>query len=309
MKYLKIKDDLTVSRIGFGCMRIADLSVEEVEKLIETAFEEGINFFDHADIYGKGKSEAVFGEVLKKHPDWRKKMIIQTKCGIRFCEHTNYYDFSKEHILNSVEASLKRLHTDYLDVLLLHRPDTLMEPEEIAEAFNELYNSGKVHYFGVSNMNPMQMELLQKHLEHKIMFNQLNLNPVKTGMLSNTLFTNRIENEAVDRDGSVLDYCRLHDITIQPWSIMQISSKEGSYLNNPNYKELNDLLEVYAQKYNVPKTAIVMAWILRHPAKMQPLFGSTNSVHIKEMCKGIDVTLTKEEWYSIYVKGLGRRLP
>lgn len=309
MKYLKIKEDLTVSRIGFGCMRIGELSVDEVEKLIECAFEQGINFFDHADIYANGNSEKLFGEVLKRHPEWRSKMIIQTKCGIRTCEHTNYYDFSKEHILNSVEGSLKRLNTDYLDVLLLHRPDTLMDPKEIAEAFNELQDSGKVKYFGVSNMNPMQMELLQKHMCQRIMFNQLNFNPIKTGMLSNTLFTNRIEKEAIDHDGAVLDYCRLHDITIQPWSIMQISSKEGTYLNHPNYKELNDLLDEYAQKYKVSKTAIIMAWILRHPAKMQPLFGSTNIHHIKEMCEGINVELSKPEWYSIYVKGLGRKLP
>lgn len=309
MKYLKIKDDLKVSRIAFGCMRLGNLSVEEVEALIETAFEEGINFFDHADIYCDGNSERLFGEVLKKHPDWRKKMILQTKCGIRKCEHTNYYDFSKEHILNSVEGSLKRLNTDYIDVLLLHRPDALMNPKEVAEAFNELQRSGKVRHFGVSNMNPMQMELLQKHMCQRIMFNQLNLNPVKAGMISSSLFTNRIEKESLDHDGGVLDYCRLKDITIQPWSILQISSKEGSYLDHPDYKELNELLDLYANKYNVGKTAIVMAWILRHPAMMQPLFGTTKKEHIKELCKGKNIELTREEWYSIYVKGLGRRLP
>lgn len=309
MKYLKIKEDLTVSRLGLGCMRFGEMSVEELEELIETALKEGINFFDHADIYGGGNSEHLFGEVLKKHPQWRKKMIIQTKCGIRKCEHTNYYDFSKEHILNSVEESLKRLHTDYIDVLLLHRPDTLMEPKEIAEAFNELQRSGKVKYFGVSNMNPMQMELLQKFMCQRIMFNQLNFNPIKASMISNEIFTNRVEPEAINRDGSTLDYCRLKDITIQPWSIMQISSKEGTYLDSPKYKELNDLLAEYAQKYKVSKTAIIIAWILRHPAMMQPLVGTTNPIHLKEMCEAMHVELSRIEWYSIYVKGLGRRLP
>lgn len=309
MKYLTIKDNLKISRIGYGCMRMAGLSVEKVESLIATAFEEGINYFDHADIYGKGESERVFGEVLKRHPEWRQKMVLQSKCGICFGEHTNYYDFSKEHILSSVEASLQRLNTDYLDILLLHRPDTLMDPKEIAEAFDVLYESGKVKYFGVSNMNPMQIELLRKHVKHPILFNQLNFNPVKTGMVDNQFFTNRTEKEAYDHDGSLLDYCRLHDITIQPWSVFLISSKEGSYLNNPKYEELNTMLDTYAKKYNVTKTAIVMAWILRHPANMQPLFGSTNREHIKEMCAGVNVHLTREEWYNIYVKGLGRRLP
>lgn len=308
MKYLKIKDDLKISRIAFGCMRIAELKIEELETLVKVALQEGINFFDHADIYGGGKSEEMFGEVLKRHPEYREKMIIQTKCGIRHGK-VNYYDFSKEHILQSVETSLKRLNTDYIDVLLLHRPDTLMEPHEVAQAFCELQNSGKVHHFGVSNMNPTQIALLQKELNQRVMFNQIQFSPATSGIVTNGLFVNCNQEEALDHDGSLLEYCRLKDITIQPWSILQQPNWKGTFLDSEEYLELNETLQEYADQYNVTKTAIVMAWILRHPAKMQPIFGTTKPEHIKEMCKGMDIELSREDWYYIYTKGLGTLLP
>ena len=308
MKYLQLKDDLKVSQLAFGCMRIADMNVEELEDLVTTAINEGINFFDHADIYGGGKSEELFGEVLKRNPDMRKKMIIQTKCAIRRGK-VGYFDFSKEHIIRSVEESLKRLQTDYIDILLLHRPDTLMEPCEVAEAFNELKASGKVKYFGVSNMNTLQMELLQSGVKQKLLFNQLQFSPIHAGMLTGGLFANMKEEQAVDHDGSILEYCRLKGITIQPWSIMQASWAEGTFLDNPDYQEFNDCLQVYADNYKVSKTAIVIAWILRHPANMQPIFGTTKKTHLIEMCKGCDITLTREDWYYIYTKAIGRKLP
>lgn len=308
MKYLQIKDDLKVSQLAFGCMRISEMSVKELEALVAAALEEGINFFDHADIYGGGKSEELFGEVLSRHPEYRKKMIIQTKCAIRRGK-VGYFDFSKEHIINSIDLSLKRLQTDYIDVLLLHRPDTLMELNEVAEAFNELQASGKVKYFGVSNMNAMQMELLQSGLKQKLLFNQLQFNPIHAGMVTSGLFVNMKEPQSIDHDGSILEYCRLHNVTIQPWSIMQASWEEGTFLEHPNYKEFNDCLQAYADKYNVSKTAIVIAWILRHPANMQPIFGTTKIKHLKEMSEGCNIELPREDWYVIYTKAIGRMLP
>ncbi|MDF9825674.1 putative oxidoreductase [Breznakia sp. PF5-3] len=308
MKYLQLAEDLKVSQLAFGCMRISEMEVDELAELIKVALDEGINFFDHADIYGGGKSEELFGEVLKKHPEYREKMIIQTKCAIRRGK-VGYFDFSKEHIINSVNQSLKRLQTDHIEILLLHRPDTLMDPKEVADAFQELYDSGKVKYFGVSNMNSMQMELLQSEVKQKLLFNQLQFSPIHAGMVTNGLFVNMKEEQAIDHDGSILEYCRLKKVTIQPWSIMQASWEEGTYLDNPDYQEFNDCLQAYADAYKVSKTAIVIAWILRHPANMQPIFGTTKAKHIQEMCAGCDIELSREDWYEIYIKAIGRILP
>lgn len=309
MKYFQLNEDLKVSQVVFGCMRISELSIEELETLVNKSLDLGINFYDHADIYGGGKSETLFGEVLARNPKMREKMILQTKCGIRKGEHVGYFDFSKEHILNSVDQSLKRLQTEYVDVLLLHRPDTLMDPKEIAEAFKELYESGKVKYFGVSNFNPMQVELLQKYVPYKLLFNQLQLSPVHSGMMTNGLFVNMKEEQAIDKDGSVLEYCRLHDITIQAWSIMQASWAEGTFLDHPDYKDLNDCLAYYAKKYGVEKNSIVVAWIANHPANIQAVCGTTKVNNLENLAKGSDVKLKREEWYEIYIKAIGTRLP
>ena len=206
MKNIKIgNSDLEVSEIGLGCMRIAGIEKNVAEKIVKTSLEEGINFFDHADIYGGGKSEEVFAEAINMNDDIREKIILQTKCSIR----KGSYDFSKEHIISSVDASLKRLKTDYVDTLLLHRPDTLMEPEEVCEAFSELYNKGKVKHFGVSNHNPMQIELLNKYLDNKIIINQLQFSIMHTGMIDSGLNVNMKIDPSIDRDGSILEYCRL----------------------------------------------------------------------------------------------------
>lgn len=308
MKYLKLNEELKVSQLVFGCMRISEMSVNELDELIKCALDEGVNFFDHADIYGGGKSESLFGEVLKLHPEYREKMLIQTKCAIRRGK-VGYYDFSKEHILNSVEQSLERLQCGYIDVLLLHRPDTLMDFEEVAEAFNELQKSGKVKYFGVSNMNSVQMKMLQKHLDQKLLFNQLQFSPIHSGMITSGIFANMKEEQSLDHDGSILEYCRLKDITIQAWSIMQASWEEGTFLDHPDYAEFNECLQEYANQYKVSKSAIVAAWILRHPANMQAIFGTTSTVHLKEMAAGCDIELSREDWYYIYTKAIGRMLP
>ncbi|MDP4146458.1 MAG: aldo/keto reductase family oxidoreductase [Bacillota bacterium] len=305
MKTINIANgEIKASEISLGCMRIDSLSKGDASKLINTALEEGINFFDHADIYGGGRSEEVFADAIDMNPSVREKLILQSKCGIR----KGFFDFSKEHILNSVDGILKRLRTDYLDVLLLHRPDTLMEPEEVAEAFSTLHSSGKVRYFGVSNQRPLQIELLNKYLNHKIIINQLQLSLTNTGMIDAGLNVNMKNDASIDRDDSVLEYCRLKDITIQTWSPFQYGFFEGVFLDNDKFPELNKKINEFAEAKGVPNTAIAIAWILRHPARMQPIAGTTNAKRLKDICKASQVELTREEWYELY-RAAGNILP
>lgn len=308
MKYFPIKGtNLNVSNIVMGNMRITQLSTSEAEKLIRTAMDEGINFFDHADIYGGGESEKLFAEAIQMNPTIREKMIIQSKCGI--VSKDNYYDFSKEHILSSVDGILKRLNTDYLDILLLHRPDPLMDPEEVAEAFDELHNSGKVHYFGVSNHNPAQIELLQKYVSHKLVVNQLQFSIAHTPMINSGIALNMNIDQSINRDASVLEYCRLHDITIQAWSPYQTGFFEGPFLGDlEKFPKLNQTIDEIAERYNVTNTAIATAWITRHPANIQVILGTTNVQRLQDACKGSDIPLTREEWYRIY-KAAGNIVP
>lgn len=305
MKNLIIGDtNLEVSEVGLGCMRITELQdKKEVQNLIDTAMDQGIDFFDHADIYDGGHAEEVFGEVVE--PAMRQNMIIQSKCGII---PGKAYDFSKEHILRSVEESLKRLRTDYLDILLLHRPDTLMEPEEVAEAFELLEKSGKVRYFGVSNQNSMQIELLNKYCGNRIKINQLQFSIAHCDIVDSGLNVNVHSEAGANRDGSILEYCRLKDITIQAWSPFQYGMFEGVFLNNEKFPKLNKLVDELAEKYQVTNNAIAVAWILRHPARIQPIVGTTNKNRLTDICKASEVNLTREEWYALYMAA-GKVLP
>lgn len=296
---------LQVPALAVGCMRINGVEKAQAERFVQTAMEEGANFFDHADIYGGGDCEAVFADAVHMSPTVREKMILQSKCGIR---PGVAFDFSKEHILASVEGSLKRLRTEYLDVLLLHRPDALVEPQEVAEAFDKLQSSGKVRHFGVSNQNPMQMQLLQKDVKQPIVANQLQLSITNATMISQGLHVNMLDGTAVGRDGSVLDYCRLHDITIQPWSPFQYGFFEGVFLGSEKFPELNAKIDQLAEKYGVGNTAIAMAWLMRHPAKMQPVTGTMNTERLKDCIKAADIYLTRDEWYEIYLAA-GNDLP
>lgn len=295
---------LSASEISLGCMRINSLESKEAERLINTAIDEGIDFFDHADIYGGGQSEEVFSKAVGMSSSKRDRLIIQSKCGIR----KNQYDFSKEHILSSVDGILKRLNTEYLDILALHRPDTLMEPEEVAVAFGQLHRSGKVRYFGVSNFNPMQIELLNKYLKHKIIINQLQLSLTNTGMIDSGFNVNTKFETSIDRDGSILEYCRLKDITIQAWSPFQYGFFEGVFLGSEKYAELNIKINELSEKYNVSDAAIAIAWILRHPAKIQPILGTTNADRLKAICKASQVDMSRTEWYELYLAA-GNKLP
>ncbi|WP_318616345.1 aldo/keto reductase [Sporosarcina sp. YIM B06819] len=308
MKYNQIKHtDLNVSNIIMGNMRLPQLSLVEIEQLIRTALDEGINFFDHADIYGQGRSEELFAEAIQMNSSIRDKMIIQSKCGIKGKE--NYFDFSKEHILDSVDGILKRLQTDYLDLLLLHRPDPLMEPEEVAEAFEVLHSSGKVKYFGVSNHNPAQIELLQKYTPHKLVVNQVQLSIAHTPIIDAGISLNMNIDQAINRDSSVLEYCRLHDIQLQAWSPFQNGFFEGPFLGDlEKFAELNKVIDDLAALYHVTNTAIATAWITRHPANIQVVLGTTNPQRLKDACAGAEIKLTRKEWYDIY-KAAGNIVP
>ena len=295
---------LNASEISLGCMRIADMETSAVDALVKTAVDVGINFFDHADIYGGGLSEEVFAHSVQRLGFPRSQLILQSKCGIR----KGFWDFSKEHILDSVEGILKRLKTDYLDVLLLHRPDALVEPEEVAQAFEQLHQRGLVRHFGVSNHNPSQLELLQASVPMKLQVNQLQFSITNTGMIDHGLNVNMEINRSVDRDGGVLDYCRLKKITIQPWSPFQFGFFEGAFLNNPKFPKLNQVIDAMAETYGVSNTTIAIAWILRHPAGMQPIVGTTNPERVRQVALASGVSLTRQEWYEIY-QAAGNTLP
>ena len=295
---------LEVPSVAVGCMRIDSLDKKEAERFVQTALELEANFFDHADIYGDGVCEEIFAEAIHMNPAIRENIFLQSKCGIR----EGSFDFRKEYILQSVDGILKRLRTDYLDVLLLHRPDALVEPEQVAEAFDRLLESGKVRNFGVSNQKPMQIQLLQKHLKQRIVANQLQLSITNATMISNGINVNMENASAVDRDGSVLDYCRLNDITVQPWSPFQYGFFEGAFLGSDRFPDLNQCLEEIAKGYDVSPTTIALAWILRHPARMQPVTGTTKIGRLKDCIKATEIHLTHEEWYRIYLSA-GNLLP
>lgn len=292
-----------VPAVVLGIMRIG--GAEDPVAVLETAVEQGITFFDHADIYGQGKSEEIFSDALSKTSIQREDIFVQSKCGI---VSGKMYDFSKKHIIEAVEGSLKRLKTDYLDSLLLHRPDTLMEPEEVSEAFNELELAGKVRYFGVSNFNPGQIELLKKAVKQPLQANQLQFGLMHTGMVDSGINVNRIESGSVDHDGGILEYSRLEDMTIQAWSPYQAPHGDGVYIGHSKFLELNKKLEEMAEKYGTTPTGIASTWILRHPANMQVIAGTMNVNRIEQIAKAADIEMTREDWYSLYMAA-GNNLP
>ena len=298
---------LQVPVIVAGCMRLDRLDVTEAAKYIENAVAHEVNFFDHADIYGGGACEELFGTALKLTGIDRENLFIQSKCGI---VRGVMYDLSKEHILASVDGILKRLGTEYLDSLLLHRPDALVEPEEVAAAFDELESAGKVRHFGVSNMKPMQIELLKNCVKQPLSVNQLQVSTVHSSVISNGVEVNMLTNGAVDRDGSVLDYCRLNDITIQAWSPLQYRSGtiKGAFFQYDDFSALSQKLEEMGGKYEVSAAAMAIAWLLRHPAGMQVLIGTMNAERFDEICKACEIQLSREDWYQIF-KAAGNVLP
>ena len=304
MIHRRLGGKLPVSAIAMGCMRL-DGAKDSPDRVIGTALELGIDCFDHADIYGGGRCEELFGDWLAAHPSARDAITIQTKCGIR----RGCYDFSKEHILSSVEGSLRRLRTDRVDVLLLHRPDTLMEPEEVAEAFDALEQAGKVRFFGVSNHNPMQIELLKTAVRQPLIVNQLQFSVPESGLVTSGLNVNMKNEESVMRDGSGLEYHRVKGITIQAWSPFQGGFFKGPFVGDrEKYPALNEKLDEMAEKYGVTPLAVAAAWILRHPARMQVVSGSVSPDRMRQIAAGAEITLSREDWYAVYLAA-GFRLP
>lgn len=308
MRYITLgQDDKELSEIVLGMMRIKDKSVKEVEELVETALSVGINAFDLADIYGRGRCEELLGLVLKNRPDLREKMWIQSKYGIRIEEFT-YFDFSKDYIIKSVDGILQRLKIDHLDSLLLHRPDALMESDQVAEAFDLLYKQGKVRDFGVSNQNPMMMELLKKDVKQPLAVNQLQLSAAFTPGFESAFHVNMEDSQAAMRDGSIFEYCQLHDVVIQAWSVLQFGYFKGNFVGNEKFQALNQVLDRLAIKYGVTSSTIAISWILRYPAKMQAVVGTTNPKHLREVSRAANFSLTRKEWYEIYLAA-GNNLP
>ena len=296
--------DLMVSTIGLGCMTMAGLTSKEATAVVDNALDLGINFFDHADIYGGGKSEEIFSKAIDLKSSAREKVIIQSKTAIR----KGFYDFSKEHILTSVDESLSRLNTDYLDVLLLHRPDALMEPDEVAEAFNILEKNGKVRHFGVSNHNPMQIELLKQSVEQDLIVNQLQLSLMHTGMIDAGINVNTQDNNSINRDGGVLDYSRLNKMTIQAWSPIKSGGDGEIFIDNPNFPDINNKLKEIGTRYGLDHSGAAIAWILRHPAHIQAIVGTMTPDRLKQYALASDIQLTREEWYELY-RSAGNPVP
>ncbi|MGI6240151.1 MAG: aldo/keto reductase, partial [Christensenellales bacterium] len=301
---LLLGNRLKSAPIALGCMRIARMDDAHAERLIRTALDCGIDLFDHADIYGGGESERVFARVLKRNPGIRESMLIQGKVGIR----KGFYDASKAHILSAVEGSLKRLGVEWLDTLLLHRPDALMDPEEVAAAVRELKDSGKIRLFGVSNHNAGQIALLSRYLPGEIAINQMQFSLAHTPMIDAGVNVNMQTPHAVVREGGTLDFCRLHDITIQAWSPFQYGMIEGSFLGSDKHPALNEALDALAAEKGVSPAAVAVAWIMRHPAGIQTIVGTTNPDRLVGLCKASDITISREEWYQLY-RAAGNPLP
>lgn len=312
MKYMNIgTSGVKASRVALGVMRIDTKSPEEAATIVRTALDAGIDYFDTADCYHGGESSRVLGRALKELGIDRASIGIQTKVGIYrdpASDQITRYDFSAKHLIQAVDQELKNLQTDYFDYLLLHRPDTLVELDQLAEAFNTMQTSGKVRHFGVSNVNPMQVELLQSGISQKLDVNQIQFGLGHTGMVQQEFHVNMIDDSSLDHDGGLISYSRLKHMTIQAWSPFQTGFFEGVFIDNPKFPDLNDCLQKIAEQHGVSKSAIAVAWILRHPAGMQVLLGSMTPSRITEMAAGADVDLTAQEWYDLYLSA-GNDLP
>jgi predicted oxidoreductase len=305
MRKIEIEPGFSAPVIVAGCMRIAGFSDKEADGFIEACLANGVSYFDHADIYAGGQCETVFGNALRRKKSLRDGMILQTKCGI---VPKKRFNFSKAHILSSVDNSLKRLQTEYVDTLLLHRPDTLMEPEEIAEAFDTLHAAGKVRHFGVSNFNPYQTELLKTALSFPLKINQVQFSAAFTGMVDSGFYVNTKHDAAAVRDSGLLEYSRLNGIALQAWSPFMHGFFGGVFIDSDQYPALNQKLAELAEKYGVKKSSVAVAFILRHPAKWQVVTGTTRPERIKEAADGAAIRLTGDEWYEIYLSA-GNTLP
>ncbi|MFC0560499.1 aldo/keto reductase [Halalkalibacter alkalisediminis] len=328
MKKVKVmpleKKGITSSRLALGCMRFGgeweknSYTKEDIlsaEKAIDTSLEVGITMFDHADIYSLGKAEKVFGEILGARPELREKMTLQSKCGIRFGNETNpyCYDFSKDYILDSVDGILSRLNTEYLDILLLHRPDPLMEPEDVAEAFEVLKKTGKVRHFGVSNMSVAQIRLLNSYCSEPMVVNQLHMSLKRIDWLEQGVLVNHESGSSVNFGDGIIEDCQSSDVQIQAWSPLAKGLYSGQIIEKPSDSDIatKELVEKLAKEKEASTEAIVLGWLMRHPAMIQPVIGTANPERIKKCQDGIKQAelMTREEWYSLYTASRGNKLP
>ncbi len=309
MQYIEYgKNSTKLSTVILGMMRISKMTPSEVEELIETALECGINAFDLADCYGDGLCEEIVGKVLSSSPDLREKIWIQSKCGIRRDDGLKYFDFSREHITGAIDGILMRLKTDHIDSLLLHRPDTLMEPEEINEAIEEAVKAGKIIDFGVSNMNPMMIDLIKRDVKEKVTANQIQLSAAFCPSIDAGLHVNMGTDSGIVRDSSILEYCRLNNIVIQAWSVLQYGFFEGVFIGSDKFPELNKVLNRIASEQGVSPAAVAIAWILRYPSPIQAVIGTTKIHRVKELARAADIRIDRRQWYEIYQAG-GKILP
>lgn len=324
MKMYKIPHtDLSVSRIAYGCMNLGGpwhrepldkATKKKAVTAVQTALEAGINFFDHADIYVFGKSEMAFTAIWQALPGIREELILQSKCGIRFQDDPagapGRYDFSYQHIIRSVDGILKRLQTDYLDILLLHRPDALVEPEEVARAFSELHHRGKVRYFGVSNHTPGQILLLQKFVDQPLIVNQVELNLLHAHLINEGVIANQVD-AGCHLAAGTLDFCRLHDMLIQAWSPVAggLLLQKSAQADTPALRDLLALIEKMAGAHQTTPEGIVLGWLLRHPAPVQPIIGTTRPERIRAAAAADQVELTREEWYRLFIAARGKPMP
>ena len=295
--------DLVAPQVTLGTMRINTLTDEAIRALYDAAMDSGVNFFDHAAVYGGAPHvcETRFARALKLTASQREAIILQTKAGIVQGELGWRFDFSYEELTTSVDASLKALRTDYIDILLLHRPDALVEPDEVARAFDELHAAGKVRWFGVSNHTPAQIELLAASVRQPLVVNQVQASlthcpAIAQGVAANMSWTD----QSVVRDGGMVDYARLNHMTLQAWSPYQNPDWSGTFLGNPDQPQLNAVLTRLADQYKVTPMGVATAWLLRHPANWQVVLGTMNPDHLREAVAGAGVTLTRPEWYELF---------
>lgn len=325
------RTELVVSRLAYGCMKIggswdhAPLTEEiqrGAEAVVGAALEAGINFFDHADIYTCGKSETVFGRILQNTLGLRDRIVLQSKVGIRFPNDAYLsgeparYDFSRAHIIRSTEAILQRLQTDRLDLLLLHRPDPLCDPADVAAAFDELHTAGKVRYFGVSNHTPAQLELLRHYVRQPLVVNQLEFSLAQPALLVEGLSANQAGAGAVSGLATgLLDYCRLHNIAVQAWSpigggrLLRAAASPAPGVAPDPLAAAAKLIAELAIAKNTTAEAVLLAWILRHPAGIQPIIGTTRADRVRASVPADDIELSREEWYALLAAARGKNVP
>ncbi len=325
MKSWNWKCGIAVSRVAYGCgdlganwdpTPILEEHYQRAAKALEAALEAGINFFDHADIYTYGKSETIFGRFLADHPGLRERITLQSKCGIRAAGDSDpsapvRMDFSRQHILTTVEGSLRRLGVERLDVLLLHRPDLLMEPQEVAEAFDALSSRGQVRFFGLSNHTPAQTALLRDTVRQPLIVNQIELSLLATGLLDGQIPGTKIAPVPPGAAGTLED-ARLHGMALQAWSPLArghvLGDDRAREVHGPRAVALGKVLREIASTRGVSREALALAWVLRHPAGIQPIIGSMNPERIKDICGAAEIELSREEWYRLYVAGRGENM-